>query len=72
VKPDPDVVILEFSAQGAALQTGNDYRMDYVSVITVAPDGIAYFRDYWNSLAAAAALGGVDTLMAEFGSGPNG
>ncbi len=66
---DPDVVILEFSVQGAALQTGNDYRMDYVSVITVEPDGIAHFRDYWNSLAAATALGGVDTLMAEFGNG---
>lgn len=69
---DPDVVILEFSVQGAALQTGNDYRMDYVSVITVEADGIAHFRDYWNSLAAATALGGVDTLMAEFGNGPNG
>jgi uncharacterized protein len=65
-------VILEFSVQGAALQTGNGYRMDYVSVITVEPDGIAHFRDYWNSLAAATTLGGVDTLMAEFGHGPNG
>jgi uncharacterized protein len=69
---DPDVVILEFSVQGVALQSGNDYRMDYISVITVAPDGIVHYRDYWNSLAAVAALGGVDALMAGFGNRPHG
>lgn len=64
---DPETVILEFSAKGVAVQTGNDYHMDYISVITIGPDGIKHFRDYWNSLAAAAALGGVENLMAGFG-----
>lgn len=64
---DPHTVILEFAAKGVVVQTGKDYHMDYISVITIGPDGIEHYRDYWNSLAAAAALGGVDTLMAGFG-----
>ena len=63
---DPTVVILEFSAKGVAVQTNNPYRMDYVGVVTIGPDGIRHYRDYWNSLAAAAAMGGVDALMAGF------
>lgn len=68
---DPTTVVLEFSAEGVALQTGNDYRMDYISVITTGPAGIVHYRDYWNSLAAAAALGGVGTLMTAFGQDRN-
>jgi hypothetical protein len=63
---DPTLVILEFSAKGVAVQTNNPYRMDYVGVVTIGPDGIRHYRDYWNSLAAAAAMGGVDALMAGF------
>lgn len=63
---DPSVVILESSAKGVAVQTNNPYRMDYVGVVTIGPDGIRHYRDYWNSLAAAAAMGGVDALMAGF------
>lgn len=67
---DPAVVILEFSVRGAVVQTGNDYDMNYVSVMTVGPDGFTHFSDYWNSLAAAVALGGVDAV-AEFGNQQN-
>ena len=67
---DPDTVILEFSAKGAMLQTADDYQMDYIAVITTDPEGIAHYRDYWNSLAAATAMGGVDTLAAGFGTSP--
>ena len=63
---DPTVVILEFSAKGVLVQTNSPYRMDYVGVITIGPDGIRHYRDYWNSLAVAAAMGGVDALMAGF------
>jgi hypothetical protein len=41
--------------------------MSYVSVITFGPDGILLYRDYWNSLAVAMSLGGVDALMSHFG-----
>ena len=40
------------------LKSGNDYRMDYVSVIEIGPDGIDHHWDYWKSLAAASVLGG--------------
>lgn len=64
---DPDTVILEFSAEGVAVQSNSPYRMDYVAVITVGSDGVRHYRDYWNSLAAAAALGGADALSSGFG-----
>lgn len=63
---DPTTVILEFSAEGIAVQSDSPYRMDYVAVITVGPDGVRDYRDYWNSLAAAA-LGGTEALSAGFG-----
>ncbi|MGE0218210.1 nuclear transport factor 2 family protein [Mycolicibacterium sp.] len=64
---DASTVIVEFSAKGVVRQTGNDYTMDYIGVITVGPDGIEHYRDYWNSLAAVSALGGVDALRTAFG-----
>ncbi|BBX72053.1 nuclear transport factor 2 family protein [Mycolicibacterium psychrotolerans] len=63
---DPDTVILEFSAEGVAVQSNSPYHMDYVAVITVGTDGVQRYRDYWNSLAAAAALGGADALSTGF------
>lgn len=65
---DPGTVILEFSVDGTAVQTGNDYHMSYISVITIDQNGIQHYRDYWNSLAVAMSLGGVEALMTEFGS----
>jgi uncharacterized protein len=65
---DPTTVILEFSVVGEAVKTGNDYRVNYVSVVEVGPDGIRRYLDYWNALAAAAAIGGVDTIVADFGA----
>lgn len=64
---DPTTVILEFSVQGKAVQSGNDYQVNYISVVEVGPDGIRHYWDYWNALAAASAIGGLDTMMAEFG-----
>lgn len=66
---DPDTVILEFSAKGLAVQQNKPYEMGYVAVITVGPDGVRHYRDYWNSLAAAAAMGGVDAMRAGFAPG---
>lgn len=36
--------------------------MRYISVITVRDGEIADYRDYWNPLAVAAALGGAEEL----------
>ncbi|MGE2732494.1 nuclear transport factor 2 family protein [Mycolicibacterium vaccae] len=63
---DPGTAIVEYSGDGVAVQTGSDYRMGYISVITTGPDGIVEFKDYWNSLAAVTALGGVDAVMTAF------
>jgi ketosteroid isomerase-like protein len=64
---DPATVVLEFSVTGKAVKTGNDYSVNYISVVTVGANGIRHYRDYWNGLAAAAAIGGIDTMMADFG-----
>ncbi|CAJ1582378.1 nuclear transport factor 2 family protein [[Mycobacterium] wendilense] len=63
---DPDTVILEWAVSGRALKTDTAYEMDYVAVITVGADGITVYRDYWNPLAAGAALGGLGEMMAAF------
>jgi len=66
---DPMTAIVEFSARGQALRTGNSYVVNYISVVEVGPDGIRRYSDYWNALAAASAIGGVESLMSAF-AGP--
>lgn len=63
---DPDTVIVEWAVTGVALKTGKPYDIGYVAFITVGSQGILSYRDYWNPLAAAAALGGIDDLFAAF------
>jgi uncharacterized protein len=63
---DPDTVIVEFGVNGVARKTGNPYDLDYVVFITVGADGVVAYRDYWNPLAAAAAMGGIDDMLAAF------
>lgn len=65
---DPDTVILEWAVAGVAVKTGLPYDIAYVAVITVGPDGIVDYRDYWNPLAVASALGGADEMFAAFDS----
>ncbi|WP_191094064.1 nuclear transport factor 2 family protein [Nocardia colli] len=62
VTEDPEVVIVEFAADGIAVRTGRPYRMRYIAVITVRAGEIVHYRDYWNPLAAAEALGGAGEL----------
>lgn len=63
---DPDVVIVEFSVEGRAVQTDRPYAMRYVGVVTLRDGKIITYRDYWNPLAAAAALGGLDAMVSAF------
>ncbi|TDL10471.1 hypothetical protein EUA04_11320 [Mycolicibacterium obuense] len=64
---DPETAVLEFSADGIVLQSNSAYHMDYVAVITVGVDGVRHYRDYWNPVAAAAALGDADALASSMG-----
>ena len=48
---DPAVVILEFTGCGRAVEGGQPYRQDYISVIETGGGRITRYRDYWNPLA---------------------
>ncbi|MER5432377.1 nuclear transport factor 2 family protein [Streptomyces sp. NPDC002588] len=63
---EPDTVVLEFEVAGKLVHNGADYNMSYVSVITVGDEGIESYRDHWNSLAIALAMGGAEAFMARF------
>lgn len=47
---DPGVVVLEFTARGRGVKTGNPYEQAYISVVTVRDGYIERYRDYWNPL----------------------
>lgn len=66
---DPDVVIVEFQVDGVAVKTGRPYPMRYISVITTRDGEIVCYRDYWNPLAVASALGGLAEMAAAFAGG---
>lgn len=53
----PDTAVVEFTATGRTVRTGEPYRLDYVVVITVRDGLITRYRDYWSPPAVAAAAG---------------
>lgn len=57
---DPDTLVAEWAASGVVVTTGLPYRMPYVAVITVGPEGITSYRDYWNLAVVARALTPID------------
>ncbi len=61
---DPDVVILEFTCNGKALQTDKPYNQRYISVITLKDGEIVHYSDYWNPIVVMEALGALDNLKA--------
>lgn len=63
---DPATVIVEWGVDGIARATARRYRMDYVAVVTVGPEGIERYRDYWNSLALGYLTGAVDSMVAAY------
>lgn len=66
VTTDPDVVAAEFEVAGVVVATGRPYRMRYVAILTAHDGEIARYRDYWNPLAGAELMGGLDELTAAF------
>jgi uncharacterized protein len=59
----PETVVVEFTANGRTVRTGEPYRLDYVVVLTVVNGLITHYRDYWSPLAAAAASGALPELL---------
>jgi ketosteroid isomerase-like protein len=66
---DPDTIVIEWGVTGTAAKTGRPYDIDYVGIITVSADGITAYRDYWSALAAGAAMGSLDDMIAAFSVG---
>lgn len=64
-----DTMVVEFSCEGNAVSTGNEFAMDYISVITHQAGRIKRYRDYWNPLVAQKAMGAGDAATAASGEG---
>jgi ketosteroid isomerase-like protein len=47
---DPEVVIVEFEAHGAALKVGEPYEQRYISVIRARGGRMIHYKDYWNPI----------------------
>ncbi|SFK79764.1 Ketosteroid isomerase-related protein [Amycolatopsis sacchari] len=60
----PDTIVVELTATGLTVRTGEPYRLDYIVVVTVRDGLITRYRDYWSPLAAASAAGVLPELLA--------
>jgi ketosteroid isomerase-like protein len=56
--------IVELSAEGIAVSTGNSFVMPYVGIIEHRGGKITRYVDYWNPLVAMVAMGGLDAVHA--------
>jgi hypothetical protein len=53
---DPNVLVVELTIAGTAVQTGRPYNQQFV-IIARAQDGrLAHYREYWNPLVSAEAF----------------
>ncbi|ALG14718.1 hypothetical protein AOZ06_11560 [Kibdelosporangium phytohabitans] len=59
----PDTIVVEFTANGRTVRTGEPYQLDYIAVITVQDGLITRYRDYWSPLATATAAGTLPELL---------
>jgi ketosteroid isomerase-like protein len=59
----PDTIVVEFTAHGYTVRTGEPYRLDYITVVTTRDGLITRYRDYWSPLAAAGAAGMLPELL---------
>ncbi|BCL30965.1 hypothetical protein GCM10017557_58240 [Streptomyces aurantiacus] len=58
-----DTIVVEFTAHGRTVRTGEPYRLDYITVVTARDGLITRYRDYWSPPAAAAAAGDLPNLL---------
>jgi len=53
---DPDVLVLEYTSEGAVTSTGRHYANSYIAVIRFRDGLVCAQREYYNPLIAARAL----------------
>lgn len=62
---DPEQIIVELTARGTTVRTGDTYELSYIAVIRTRRGKIVAWRDYWNPVAAAVATATLPDLLAE-------
>lgn len=60
---DPATAVVEFTAVGRTVATGNPYEMSYVVILTVREGRIVAYRDYWSPVQAARARGDLNGVV---------
>jgi ketosteroid isomerase-like protein len=53
---DPNVVIVEMTIKGRAVETDKPYNQHYVIVAETRDGKLTHYREYWNPLVSAEAL----------------
>jgi hypothetical protein len=53
---DPNVVVVEMTIRGRAVETDKPYNQQYVIVAEACDGKLAHYREYWNPLVSAEAL----------------
>jgi ketosteroid isomerase-like protein len=53
---DPNVVVVEMTIRGRAVETDKTYNQQYVIVAEARDGKLAHYREYWNPLVSAEAL----------------
>ena len=53
---DPDLVVVEMTIRGRAVETDKPYNQQYVIVAQTRDGKLAHYREYWNPLVIAEAL----------------
>jgi len=53
---DPNVVVVEMTIRGRAVETDKPYNQQYVIVAEARDGKLAHYREYWNPLVSAEAL----------------
>jgi ketosteroid isomerase-like protein len=53
---DPNVVVVEMTVRGRAVETDKPYNQQYVIVAETRDGKLARYREYWNPLVSAEAL----------------
>jgi uncharacterized protein len=56
---DPETIICEYDLHGVVTQTGEPFVFGYILLITVRDGQIALVRDYMDTFAMTATLGGL-------------
>lgn len=53
---DPQVVVVEITIRGTAVETGRPYPQQYVVIAETSDGKLVHYREYWNPLVSAEAF----------------